>query len=195
MAKNAIIIFVRNPVLGQVKTRLAKTIGAEAALKVYKILLLHTDIICKDLDCDKYLFYVDEINADDSWNNRIYKKQLQSPGNLGKRMSAAFDLVLKNGCNKVLIIGSDCYELSRQLIENAFDRLEQTDIVLGPAVDGGYYLLGMKKHQPALFENILWSTSSVLSQTINTCNKYQQSYFLLPVLNDVDEEKDINFDY
>lgn len=195
MVRNAIIIFVRNPILGQVKTRLANTIGEEGALKVYKILLQHTDMVCKGLHCDKYVFYADDICDEDLWDKEIYQKQMQSPADLGNRMSAAFKLVLKNGSGKVLIIGSDCYELSQLLIEKAFDFLEEKDIVVGPAADGGYYLLGMKGHHPALFENIHWSTSGVLAQTMKVCNEQQLTFFLLPVLNDVDEEKDITFNY
>jgi len=193
--QNALIVFVRNPVLGSVKTRVAKTIGDEAALRLYRKLLLHTHEIIKDIPCDKYIFYADEITMEDTWPNRIYKKELQTDSGLGEKMENAFKKIFNYGHQHVLIIGSDCYELTASIIKEAFIALKTNDVVIGPAKDGGYYLLGQNKLNADLFSIKEWSTSLVLSQTIEACKRSGLSYQQLELLSDVDESKDINFDY
>jgi len=193
--ENALIIFVRNPVLGTVKTRIAKTIGNEAALRLYKKLLQHTHDIIKNIPCEKYIFYADEISIEDSWPNDIYKKERQVEAGLGKKMEEAFKKVFSNGHKHVLIIGSDCYDLTTTIINEAFVVLKTTDVVLGPAKDGGYYLLGQNKLNAALFSIKEWSTAEVLLQTIEACEGAMLHYKKLEMLSDVDEAEDINFDY
>lgn len=188
--QQALIIFIRNPVSGTVKTRLAKTVGNEKALNIYKKLLQYTHDITSELHCDKYVFYADEITANDIWENNNYKKNLQTNGDLGKRMHAAFDVLFKSDYERVCIIGSDCYELTTGIIQRAFNALPYHDVVIGPSADGGYYLLGLRRMQPALFANIEWSTGKVLAQTIDACIACTCSYTLLPVLNDIDDEQD-----
>lgn len=193
--KQALIIFVRNPVLGKVKTRIAKTLGDENALRLYKKLLAHTQLTVRDIACDKFIFYADAVNNNDDWCNDLYFKEQQDAKELGERMSAAFEKIYGKGYNKVLIIGSDCYELTPGIIEEAFVALEKNAVVVGPAKDGGYYLLGMKKFHSSLFEIKAWSTNSVLQETLQQCTQLTLSYYLLPVLNDVDDATDINFEY
>jgi uncharacterized protein len=193
MYKNALIIFVRNPVLGKVKTRLAATIGNEKALQVYIHLLQHTKSITQNLLATKFVFYADEINTNDIWND--YEKKLQSGNDLGKRMENAFTQLFSEGYKSVCIIGSDCYELTTEIIEEAFEKLNSIDVVIGAAKDGGYYLLGMNNSTKKLFSNVEWSTAKVFSQTMQLINEQKLSRFTLPLLNDVDEEKDITFVY
>ena len=193
--RKAIIIFISNPILGKVKTRLAMSIGNEAALKVYIKLLQRTNVITKDLECEKYIFYADGINKTDSWNDQVYTKVEQGEGELGQKMTAAFKHAFNKNAEEVLIIGSDCYDLSQKVIEAAFIALKEADIVIGPAADGGYYLLGMKMLCPDLFKNINWSTDTVLKETIAVCDNLELHYFLLPVLKDVDRQEDIGFKY
>lgn len=188
MTKNALIIFVKNPVEGQVKTRLAKTIGNSAAVAVYKQLLQHTFSITENLAVTKFVFYGDFINDNDLWLNNIYQKQLQQGFDLGERMKNAFDAVLNSGYDKAIIIGSDCYELTQQILEEAFDELIISDAVIGPCNDGGYYLLGTKQLIPELFDNIQWSTDEVLPATKKVLQDLQLQFELLPTLNDVDDE-------
>ncbi len=188
MTKNALIIFVKNPVEGQVKTRLAKTIGNSTAVTIYKQLLLHTFTITQHLSVDKFVFYGDYINDEDLWSINIYQKQLQKGIDLGERMRNAFELVFNLGYDKVIIIGSDCYELTTQILEEAFDELIIADAVIGPCNDGGYYLLGMKQLVLDLFTNIEWSTDAVLPTTIQKFKDLQLQYGMLPTLNDVDDE-------
>lgn len=191
MEKKAIILFVRNPVLGEVKTRLAATIGKENALEIYKKLLEHTRSITAHLPCDKFVFYADYINEQDLWKNEIYKKRIQDGEDLGERMTRAFQSLLGSGYKEVLIIGSDCYELSQQHLEEAFEMLQRTDVVLGPATDGGYYLLGLKEPTPELFTDMAWSKAGVFNETINRLQNLNRSYLLLPVKNDIDEVEDL----
>lgn len=190
MKDELLIIFAKNPILGKVKTRLAATMGDEKALAIYHILLTHTIKITSELNCDKAIFYSEFIDDEDKWDNAIYKKYLQEGDDLGKRMEKAFSLAFKNGYKKVCIIGTDCLEITDETIENGFSALGSYDVVIGPAHDGGYYLLGLKETNIALFKNKQWSTSSVLSATIFDFKKLKLAYDSLPVLSDIDDEKD-----
>ncbi len=192
--KEALIIFVRNPLLGKVKSRLAETTGEEKALEIYNMLLAHTHFISRNIFADKFVFYEDFVNQNDLWENDIYTKFLQEGNDLGSRMKNAFDTLYKKGYTKVLIIGSDCYELSKDIITEAFNTLSKIDIVIGPATDGGYYLLGMNTFIPELFDNKTWSSSTVYDDTINQINDLKLSVSTLRLLNDVDVESDIDFD-
>lgn len=188
-ATNALIIFTRNPELGKCKTRLAKTVGNEAALNIYKYLLEHTANISKDLKADKYVFYSENIKKDDLWKNDIFCKKLQFGHDLGARMENAFLELFQLGYEKTIIIGSDLLDLTTEHITEAFQTLSNHDIVIGPAKDGGYYLLGMKNIHSKIFKNKDWGTSSVLK---NTLNDIQNSTFsLLDELNDIDTFEDI----
>jgi hypothetical protein len=110
-------------------------------------------------------------------------------------MRNAFEWVLEKGYDKIIIIGSDCFELDEKMIAAAFLKLNEHDIVIGPAADGGYYLLGMQSPFKNLFKDITWSSSRVFNETNKQIEQQKLSLFLLPSLNDVDEEKDITFDY
>jgi len=191
--KSALIIFVRNPILGKVKTRIAASIGDENALVIYKHLLQHTKNITESLSVTKFVFYADEVTTNDLWNG--YEKCLQSGSDLGERISNAFKFLFEKGFNKTVIIGSDCLELDEKMILYVFLNLNEYEIVIGPATDGGYYLLGMKSPFKNLFENITWSSNSVFNETIKQIEQKNLTLFLLPILNDVDEETDITFDY
>jgi len=189
--KQAVLIFAKNLIHGEVKTRLAETIGDDRAFKVYKELLQHTNDITKNIDAAKIVFYSNNIDEKDIWAHETYKKQMQKGNDLGERMLNAFEYAFKNGYEEVVIIGTDCFELTSSIINDAFSFLKDHEIVIGPAEDGGYYLLGMKKLYPELFQNIYWSTENVLLQTIAVCCKGSLTYHLLQQLSDVDEEKDL----
>lgn len=189
--ERAIIIFVRNPEAGKVKTRLAATVGNEAALFIYKKLLTHTLEITETMAADKFIFYADEVATNDIWQRPGFFKSKQASGDLGHRMCSAFIEVLSKGYHSVCIIGSDCYELSTVIIEQAFDLLRVNDVVIGPAKDGGYYLLGMKELYPKLFEEKIWSTGTVYDDTVSTIHQSGLAYKSLETLTDIDEEKDL----
>lgn len=110
---------------------------------------------------------------------------------IGERMSNAFRDRLEFGTRKVVIIGTDCYDLTAAIIEAAFTELSNCDIVIGPVLDGGYYLLGMNNHHPQLFNDIIWSTDTVLRDTLTRCANLGLRYFLMPVLSDINDEKDL----
>lgn len=186
---NLLIIFTRNPELGKCKTRLAATIGNQAALDVYKLLLAHTVSITKNLECTKEVHYSNKIVAHDGWDEKNYSKKLQEGKDLGVRMQQAFANGFNTGYTNIIIIGSDMYDLSQSDIEKAFDALETHDYVVGPAEDGGYYLLGMKTLTPTIFQNKSWGTSSVLESTLQDIQ--QTTVKLLEERNDVDYYEDI----
>lgn len=192
MKKQALIVFVKNPVYGQVKTRLAATIGNKKALQIYQQLIQHTQSITQQLAVEKIVFYSDKIDANDLWQNE-YQKQIQTGNDLGERMMNAFNYVFQNNYLKAVIIGTDCAELTSEIIANAFNKLNENDVVIGPAADGGYYLIGMKELHQQLFTNIEWSTNKVLQITIERCQQNHLSYFLLEELHDIDEEKDLEY--
>ena len=190
MKKRALLIFAKNPEHGKVKTRLAATVGAEKAFAVYMQLLEQTMYITKLLPLDKYLFYSDYVEEAYIWD-KAYNKQVQRGKDLGERMSNAFSFAFNLGYEEAVIIGTDCPELDAGAIITAFEQLDVHDVVIGPAADGGYYLLGMKQHHPQLFVDIGWSTPTVLEDSLNICKTRGMSYSALPVLHDVDEEKDL----
>jgi hypothetical protein len=188
--KNAVIIFVRNPELGKVKTRLAATVGDEEALNIYCLLLNHTMQQAGKVAADKFVFYHQQIKADDIWNKDGFYKKLQTGESLGDKMKAAFDEIFNLGYNKIMIIGSDCLQLNSTIINAGFGLLDEHDTVIGPATDGGYYLLGMKKNYGFLFDNKAWSTENVFDDSMKDMQQHHLSTGLLPVLTDVDTEAD-----
>lgn len=188
-SKKALIIFTRNPELGKVKTRLAKSVGDESALEIYKFLLKHTVAITKNLNVDKYVFYSENIHREDIWDPEIFRKKLQTGTDLGEKMQNAFSELFEMGYEKVLIVGSDIFELGQSDIENAFEVLQTTETVIGPATDGGYYLLGMKELNATIFQNKNWGTATVLEETL--ADLRQKKYVLLEERNDVDYYQDI----
>lgn len=187
--KNALIIFVRNPVLGKVKTRLAAGIGENKALQVYEHLLQHTHSITKDLPVTKFVYYSDGINDNDLWNG--FEKKGQKGNDLGERMLNAFTELFESGFAKACIIGSDCFELHTEILLSAFEMLDQTDMIIGPVMDGGYYLLGTNKLIPELFNNKSWSTDSVFNSSLKDAAALNLSVHQLPLLNDIDNETDL----
>jgi len=187
---DALIIFVRNPELGKVKTRLAQTIGPEKALDIYKQLLQHTLDITKNMAVDKYVFYADYISENDIWKNAGYNRLLQEDAGLGEKMNRAFQMLFEKKYNSVIIIGSDCIELTENIISNAFHSLKDHDAVIGPANDGGYYLLGIKKLHEELFLKKKWSTEEVFPATIKNFYTLGLRFHQLPELIDIDTEED-----
>lgn len=186
-----LIIFIRNPELGKVKTRLAATVGIERALEVYLKLLEITRNAALGVDCQRHLYYVDAIREDDPWDSDQFMKHVQAQNDLGGRMMQAHTDSFAKGAEKVIIIGSDCPEMSAEIIDEAFSRLDTADVVLGPAYDGGYYLLGLKKVIPQLFANKPWSTSDVLKETLEDIQQLGLTAHLLATLNDLDDETDL----
>jgi rSAM/selenodomain-associated transferase 1 len=191
MSKNRLLIFTRNPELGKVKTRLAKTVGDETALEIYRFLLKKTQKVAQKVTSDKAVFYSEKITENDQWNPEIFQKHLQLEGDLGIKMQHAFEQSFEKGYEKVAIIGSDLYDITPEIIESAFENLNTNDVVLGPAKDGGYYLLGIKSIHKLIFQHKKWGTASVLKETLEDLT--DKKVFLLEELNDVDVFEDIEF--
>ena len=189
MKSELLMIFVRNPIIGTVKTRLASKIGNKLALKVYNELTRHTASICEKIKTKKKIYYSKEIIYNDLWSDLVFQKQLQCEGDLGQRMKTAFDEAFDEGYKKVIIIGSDVYSLSELMIQQAFKELNYHDVVIGPALDGGYYLLGLKMNYPKIFNDKNWGTKSVLKETLDDIKS--KSIFFLNPQNDIDDYDDL----
>ncbi|PVW17333.1 TIGR04282 family arsenosugar biosynthesis glycosyltransferase [Marixanthomonas spongiae] len=188
-SKKALIIFTRNPELGKVKTRLATSVGDESALKIYKFLVQHTAEITANVQADKFVYYSEGIQKEDSWDNNTYSKKLQQGDDLGIRMYNAFTEVFSLGYDQAIIIGSDMYDLTTEDLNNAFTALKDHDYVIGPAKDGGYYLLGMKQPNQAIFSKKEWGKDSVLQATLDDLKN--ETVKKLEERNDVDFYGDI----
>lgn len=189
MSKNIIIVFTRNPELGKVKTRLAATIGNEATLAVYQSLLQHTETVLSTLNNHVAVYYTNQISHNDIWNKPHYHKYLQHGDDLGQRMYNAFKEQFNLHYNKVVIVGSDLFDLKPHHITDAFKALEQNDVVIGPAQDGGYYLLGMKTLLPQVFNNKAWSSETVFENTLKDLQNHKVE--ILEMLNDIDTFEDL----
>lgn len=187
---DGLLIFIKNPIKGKAKTRLAATLGDDEALRIYKELLKHTRQIATMLEVNRYLFYGFFIDDNDDWSNDDFQKFLQIEGNLGDKMKDGFETAFNDGNEKVIIIGSDCASLTPDLVFDAFQLLDEHDFVIGPADDGGYYLLGMRNFEPTVFDHVAWSTEEVLNQTIQNIKALNKNYALLTVLSDIDYEED-----
>ena len=190
-SKNLLLIFTRNPELGKVKTRLAKTVGNETALEIYKYLLQKTRDISLQVSSDREVYYSVKIRSNDIWDSKNYQKNQQVGEDLGIRMQNAFKNGFDAGYKKVVIIGSDLYDLTSENIEKAFTELDNNDVVLGPAEDGGYYLLGMNLLHSTIFKNKKWGTQTVRKDTLTDLK--DKKVHLLEELNDIDIFEDIKY--
>jgi len=185
--KNLLIVFVKNIRLGKVKTRLAQTIGDENAFLIYKELVKITEKATQQLqNCAIQIFFSDVI-IKTKWKG--CEKFIQQGNNLGEKMQHAFQQGFASGYEKIVLIGSDLPDISAPIIQQGFDALNSNDIVFGPAEDGGYYLVGMNKLHPTIFQNKPWSNEELLSVTLKELSDYKLQ--LLPFLNDIDVYEDL----
>lgn len=187
--ENLLLIFTKNPVAGKVKTRLAKDLGNEKALDIYKFLLDHTVKFTSKVNSFKQVYYSDSVTENDIWNNELFEKRKQEGVDLGMRMQHAFNTGFQIGYGKIIIIGSDMYDIDSEVIDKAFLQLDNHDYVIGPAQDGGYYLFGMKSLNSDVFKNKEWGTSSVLKDTLKDLDGHKVA--MLETRNDVDLLDDI----
>jgi len=188
-SKNLLLIFTRNPILGQCKTRLAATVGDKVALDIYRFLLNHTFAITNELPVHKQVYYSNEIWEDDIWDNSIFDKRLQQGSDLGERMANAFTKGFEEGFENIIIIGSDMYDLDMTDLKTAFNALMQNDFVIGPAQDGGYYLLGMTVYNESVFKNKNWGNEKVFQSTMDDLKN--EKVYQLKSKNDIDLYDDV----
>ena len=188
MKKEVVLVFEKNAILGQVKTRLASGMGELPALEIYKHLVQLTYSALEEVPVPVWTFFSDFIPES---THRIVENSLVQQGqDLGERMSNAFARTFESGRDKVVLIGTDCPTLQSHHLLQAFEALNHSDLVLGPATDGGYYLIGMKSSAAYLFEGIAWSTSQVLSQTLHVASQQGLIVTLLSELDDIDTQED-----
>lgn len=188
---HSLIIFARHPELGRVKTRLAAGIGNEAALVAYRALLAHTRAIIAPLAVHKTAWMTGTNVPVDTVEWAGFEQRPQPDGDLGQKMQAAFAYDFARPVEAAVIIGTDCPGLTTGHLTAAFAALRTHDVVLGPAVDGGYYLLGMKRLHSLLFAGKAWSTDSVLTDTLADAARLGLQVHLLPELQDLDTADDL----
>jgi hypothetical protein len=186
-----LLIFVKHPVEGEVKTRLAAEIGHPKALAAYTRLLAHTRQVAEGAGCDKAVWYGNAIPPADLWSEAGWLRLPQQGADLGARMEHAFQWGFAQGYRRILIIGSDCGELRPEHLETAFRQLDVCEAVLGPAADGGYYLLGLRQMAAAVFTGKAWSTDQVFQATLDDLHAAGLHTHLLPQLSDVDTAADL----
>lgn len=191
-----LIIFARYPEAGRVKTRLIPALGAAGAAEFYCQMAEQTLAQARQLQGQRSLQVevcfaggTSELMQDWLGGDLLYTAQ--GDGDLGERMQRSLDSAFGTGVQRSVIIGTDCPDLDAQLIEQAFQNLDQHDVVLGPAADGGYYLIGLRQSVPALFTGIAWSTAIVLQQTVNIAQELGLTIAYLPTLSDIDYPEDL----
>ena len=187
------LVFVRAPERGRVKTRLAAALGEEGALRVYRRLAEHTVREARALGGELRIHFTPAEGEAGvrAWLGEGPLYLPQAEGDLGVRMEAAFAAAFAAGAERVVIIGSDLPGLTTDLLRRAFDALATHPAVLGPAHDGGYYLLGMTAPLPGIFHDIPWSTAAVLPLTLARLHAAGLHPALLDPLADVDEVEDL----
>ena len=189
MSENLVIVFVKNVALGKVKTRLAKAIGDYEALNVYKYLLNITESeSLKVKNSDLHIYFSDK-TIESFWPKK--EKFIQSGKNLGERMMNAFEFGFKKGYKRIIGIGSDLPDIKAELLDLAIKKLDTSDTVLGPSHDGGYYLIGMNKFMPFIFENKPWSRNNLFKKTTQEILEKGYSLDKLTLLNDIDNIDDL----
>jgi rSAM/selenodomain-associated transferase 1 len=193
MAKEQLIVFLKAPRPGRVKTRIAQTAGADRACAIYRELV---ETVLNNVSSIRQTQL--RISPDDAlsevtpWLRGDWDAEPQGDGDLGVRLQSAFASAFAKGAERVVIVGSDCPDVKTRDIRAAWTELKSYDLVIGPAVDGGYWLIGLRAPQPDLFRDIAWSSDQVLAQTLQRAKSRGLRIQLLRILNDIDTEEDWN---
>lgn len=187
-----LIVFLKVPRRGQVKTRLAAALGDEAALAVYRQLLTSVLDTIASLESVELRFTPDEAGSEISPLRRHEHWTLcpQQNGDLGARLVRAFAESFHAGCRRVVVIGSDCPAVTLDDVHVAHSAIADHDLVLGPACDGGYWLIGLRSSCPELFSEMPWGTSSVFDETMRRARALNLKVRILRTLSDVDTADD-----
>jgi rSAM/selenodomain-associated transferase 1 len=195
MEQNVLLYFVKYPTPGKVKTRLAKTVGEQEAARLYSELtgknLEVVALLYQRKIFDLVIVYDPPEKSEDikRWLSLLCEYLPQCGGGLSERLTHAFYEAFQKGGKRVMALGSDTLGLTTDIIQQGFEALQSNDVVVGPAEDGGYYLIGLNSFQPELFKEISWSTDIVLQQTYNRISKLGLSHQTLVPLQDLDEIK------
>lgn len=195
--KEAIIIFTRVPIPGKTKTRLHGFLTENQCAEIHKNFLKDIKYTCENLKKDIFVFYTpeDKNNILKSIFDNKYKYKTQEGNDLGEKMYNAIDFVLKQKYKSCILIGTDIPYLKEEDLKKAFKILKDKDIVLGPTMDKGYYLVGMKKASKEVFENIEYGHGNVLDNTIESVKNANLTYGLTNMNIDIDERSDIFYFY
>lgn len=191
-----LIIFARFPEEGRTKTRLIPAFGAKTATAIYRRLATHALQTAEQLRLERPCRVTTRYSGGDQ-RAMIEEFGLQCQvepqlgGDLGERLVHAIEAAFGQGAKRVVIIGTDCVDVTPEILATAFDKLQHDDLVLGPAMDGGYYLIGVNRPQPMLFSEISWGTDLVYAQTRELASRMDLRVFELPSLSDVDFPEDL----
>ncbi|MGF1992430.1 MAG: TIGR04282 family arsenosugar biosynthesis glycosyltransferase [Nostoc sp. ZfuVER08] len=196
-SKQRLIIFTRYPEPGKTKTRLIPVLGSVGAANLQGQMTEHTILQVKQLqkaiDISVEIWFSDgDLQLMQKWLGSDLVYQPQGEGDLGLRMARSLLQAFQSGAEKAIIIGTDCPGLNAEILATAFDKLRTFDLVLGPALDGGYYLIGLRQLIPELFANIEWGTANVFQKTVEIAQKVNLSYVNLVSLADVDRPEDLS---
>ncbi|MBD2693199.1 TIGR04282 family arsenosugar biosynthesis glycosyltransferase [Anabaena catenula] len=195
-AKQHLIIFTRYPEPGTTKTRLIPALGSVGAANLQKQMTEHTILQVQELQkvaavSAQVRFAGGNLQLMQDWLGLDLVYQTQGEGDLGQRLVRSLADAFQNSAEYVIIIGTDCPGVNSQILATAFKQLQIFDLVLGPAIDGGYYLIGLRQVIPELFSHIAWGTAQVYQQTLEIALKLNLSFFHLPTLADVDRPEDL----
>jgi len=198
MNENLLIVFVKYPAPGTVKQRLAQQIGMDAAAKIYRQIAEAVVNNTAPQDATDYAVEIcfdpkDDMHLVRSWLTSSDRFSSQRGDGLGARMRNAFICAFESGFKRVILIGSDCPDISSQIILQGFAHLQQKDIVIGPAYDGGYYLIGLRQPREEIFQDIEWGTEKALQQTCDKIKVAGLFFSLLPTLRDIDRVEDLKY--
>lgn len=194
--RRRLILFARFPIAGKVKTRLIPALGAEGAAALHRRLVLRTlrtaHALCQSQNVELEIrFAGDDENEMRHWLGDGWLCRKQCDGDLGQRMAGAFADSFREGSPATVIIGSDCPALTPALLTDAFVALNANIVVFGPATDGGYYLIGLTKLIPELFQNVVWGTDTVLAHSLQILGQTGISPAQLKPLDDLDRPEDL----
>ena len=183
-----LMVFIKDSSKYPVKTRLKTSIGKNKSIWVYNQILKKTALVLKNIKTDIAVFHYNSIISKNPFKNFSKWNKIQIGENLGKKISNAFNWGFEKGYKKIIIIGSDLWDLNEEIINKGFLELNKNKVVIGPSIDGGYYLLGLNKKMPKIFEGIKWGTQSVLAETLKLL---EHEPYILPELNDIDTFEDL----
>lgn len=193
--KACIAVFMRSPESGSVKTRLSKHLGSEVVTGLYKCFIRDILRAAEKTGYEIKIFYYPPHSetAVANWLGNTFKLYPQRGKDLGMRMANAFSDIFSFGYKEAILIGTDCPDIRENILTEAFQSFQDTGCVLGPSLDGGYYLIGFTagEFNANLFDNISWGTDSVYNQTLEICRREKIRPHILPELNDIDTYDDL----
>lgn len=195
--RECLIVFTRYPEPGKTKTRLIPALGERGAADFQRQMTQKAIAQARELHAERPISLEVHFNGGNlplmqDWlgDDLAYRPQVE--GDLGVKMASAFQRAFSQGKSGVVIIGSDCPDLDADLLLQSFQFLVRHDLVLGPATDGGYYLIGLRRFIPEIFNGISWSTAAVLRQTVEVAKSMQLAIAYLPTLTDIDRPEDLD---